>query len=441
MDSNRTLAVQALRAGCLAALALVAALAACDEETTVEPPPPPTQIGTVRAYTKSATGLPNGDVYAFLTLTNGEFWIGTEQGIARYASVNADQRIAGPDGIINELNGLPNPKVRDIVLLNGKVYVATWGGGFAIYDVGANTWTSRTPADDTADDVFGQAMFLGRTFSNRGSAVIVQPGPNGVLETVPGGDDRVVGQTIVDGPAVCLNPPEPTCQANGIAETTPHQGLDGSIADLEPSTTDGKLYIATNHAISIYDPVLDRFSSFLTLTREVVSTVVVRDTPAGLERWYGPRVETVEEGTPPPAGITVWRGTSLVYSYTMVNSGLAEPNVTSIFYDPVGGNDNVWVATANSGVSLVNVDESTWTTYTALQGLPSNTVYSVTRANNTIWVATQNGIAYLRGDGTWQGYNTSGGLAADRVRKIYSDNGTNLWIGYIGEGAALLDTP
>lgn len=418
-----------------AALSLVAVLAACDEETTVEPPAPPPQIQTTQSYSKSSTGLPNVEVFAMLTLSNGEFWIGTSQGIARYPSVTATQRIPGADGVINELNGLPNPKVRDIVEMDGVVYVATWGGGIAIYDITAGTWESRTPADDTADDVHPQNVSLGR-FVAPGTGIIVQPGPNGILETVPQGDDRISGNNIIDGAG-----------GNGIAETTAHRGLNGAIADLEPSPIEGKLYLATNDAISIYDPALDRFSSFTSLTREVVSAVGVRDTPGGIERWYGPRVETVEDDPPPPmpaAGITVWRGVSTFYTYTKVNSGLPEPNVNAIYFDADAGPDILWVATANSGVSRVQVGASTWTTYTALQGLPSNTVYSVVRAaapggGSTIWVATQNGVARLRGDGTWQGYNTSGGLAADRVRRVYSDDGLRLWIGYIDAGAARLN--
>lgn len=146
----------------------------------------------------------------------------------------------------------------------------------------------------------------------------------------------------------------------------------------------------------------------------------------------------------PAAGITVSRGPSTVYTYTMVNSGLPEPNVTAIFYDPDAGTDIFWVATANKGVSRVVVDAKTWTTYTTVEGLPSNTVNAITRAaapgvGTTIWVATQNGVARLEGTGTWQAYNTSGGLASDRVRKVYSDDGQRLWIGYIGDGAAKLN--
>lgn len=369
LDSKRTLAVHASRfVASLAALSMITVfVAGCEEDpTTVAPPPPPPQIATTQTYADGSTGLPDNQVFAMLTVSNGEFWIGTEQGIARYASVSATQRMPNPDGIINELNGLPNPKVRDLAELNGKVYVATWGGGIAIYDVAGNTWTSRSVA-------------------------------------------------------------------NGLR--------NGSITDIEVSPTENKVYLATNDGVSIYWPASDFFDSFTTLTRPVVGAVAVRNSSGGFERWYAPRVETIEDesqGPLPAAGITVSRGAS-VFTYTMVNSGLPEANVNAIFYDPTTGDDVFWVATANHGVSQVSVDQSTWTTYTTVQGLPSNTVYSVARVDGTIWVATQNGVARLKGNGTWQGYNTGGGLSADRVRKVYSDDGERLWIGYVSNGAARLN--
>ncbi len=370
MESNRTLAVGVAR---LAALSLVVAIAACGDDSTLPPPPEAApQVQTTQTYSKDSKGLPNGDVYAMLTLSNGEFWIGTEQGIARYPSINATQHSGAAD-IVNELNGLPNPKVRDMIEFGNKVYVATWGGGFAIYDIAGDSWSSR-----------------------------------GV--------------------------------ANGIA--------DPSLADADPSTSVNKVYFATNDGVCIYDTGTNSISTFAVLSRPVVSAVSVRDTPGGVERWYGPRVETIEDdptGTLPAAGITVSRGASTVFRYTEENSGLPEPNVTAIFHDVDGGGDDIyWVSTANKGVSRVDVSDATWSTYTSVQGLPSNTVYSVTRAaapggGSTIWVATQNGIARLEGNGTWQGYNTAGGLSSDRVRLVYSDDGARLWIGYVNGGAARIN--
>jgi ligand-binding sensor domain-containing protein len=357
LDSKRTFAVH----GCvvsLAALALAAGLVACEEDVTVEAPATAPQITTTQSYAKASNGLPNNDVYALLTLSNGEFWVGTDQGIARYPSVDATVR----SGLYDELNGLPSRRVRDIVEMSGKVYVATWGGGLGIYDIAGGTWTSKTTA-------------------------------------------------------------------NGLRAM--------EITDLEPSPTENRIYVATSNQVSILNAGTGTFTSFLLATRPVVSAISVRDVASGIERWYAPRIESIEvDPTLEAPGITVSKGAS-VYDMTVENSGLPEPCVTSIYYDAVAS--EFWVALCTKGVCKVNVESSEWTVYTDANGLPSNTVYGITRANNVIWVATQNGVARQKSNGSWQGYNSGGGLAADRVRRVYSDDGQRLWIGYISAGAARLN--
>ncbi len=369
MDS-KTLAVRAAR---FATLSLIVAVAACDDDVTVPAPELPPQIQTTQTYAKGSKSLPNNDVFAILAVSNGELWMGTEQGIARYPSLSATQHSGSAD-IVNELNGLPNPKVRDMVEHDGKVYVATWGGGFGIYDVADDAWTAKNVAD-------------------------------------------------------------------GL--THPF------VADIAVLVDENKLYFATNDNVSIYDPAANSFTEFDDLTRPVVSSVAVRNTTAGFESWYGPRVESVEDestGQLPDAGITVSRG-STVIDYTTENSGLPEPNINAIYFDaddPQAAEGIFWVATSTKGISRVSVDSAIWTNFNMTHGLPSNTIYSVTRAaapggGSTIWVATQNGVARLKNDGTWQGYNTGGGLTHDRVRLVYSPDGAGLWIGYVNGGAARLN--
>lgn len=341
--------------------------AACDDEGDLPPAPDlPPQIGTTAYYGKTTNdqgkpnGLPSTDVWAMLTLSNGEFWIGTAAGIAMYADVNATTR--GQDDVVNEINGLPNPKVRAMAELDGKVYVATWGGGLGVYDMTGDAWSQLREAD-------------------------------------------------------------------GL--------LDNYVADVAPSPTEGLVYIATNAGVSIYDPAADTFEDFTVadgLLDPLVSCVNVVDLGGVVERWYGPRLdERVLPALLPLHGITVSKDPSTVYTYTTRNSGLRDPNINDIFYDAV--RDVFWVAYSTQGIAEVSTTNKTWTHHTLVQGLPSNTVYSVARAGNTVWAATQNGLAKLQ-NGTWQGYNTSGGLQADRVRVVYSDNGQRLWVGYIEGGAA-----
>jgi ligand-binding sensor domain-containing protein len=363
LNSKRTLG--------LLALGWTAVFAACEEETTVEPPRPDPQIGVAATYGKATNdqgeqiGLPSTDVYAFLAVSNGEFWIGTAAGIAKYPDVTATTH-SGPEDIVNELNGLPHPKVRAMVEYGGKVYVATWGGGLGVYDVALGTWTA-------------------------------------IRATTNGLRSDFVADIAVS-----------------LTETPP------------------RLYFATNRAVSIYNPAAGTFTSFVNgLLDPLVSCVEVATVGGTLQRWYGPRVD--EKTTPaqiPNHGITVSKVSSLT-TYTTANSGLAEPNVNDIVYDAARG--VFWVAYSTEGLAEVNVPAKTWITHTLVQGLPSGTVNSVALAGGKVWAATQSGLAELQA-GRWQGYGRSGGLPADRARRLYSDDGTRLWLGLVEGGAVRVKT-
>lgn len=350
MNSRRLIA--------LAASAALIAVLACDDTTQPPPPDQPPQIATYQSWTRSQ-GLPSNDVYDILVTTGGQLWIGTQAGIAVYPGLTS----SSPTTVFNELNGLPNPKVRRMIEYNGKIYVATWGGGIGIYDIAGGTWTAK-----------------------------------GV--------------------------------SNGM--------LAGNVSDLAASPAEDYVYCGTTNGVSIYRVALNNFTSFTSpnLLDKVVSAVELRDAGGTLERWYGPRYENViapgaEEGQ---HGITVARGASTVYAYTLANSGLADARVNDIFNDtaPI-----VWVATSTGGLARVDTDNSTWAYSTTEQGLPSNQVYSATRAHDTMWVGTQEGLARLKGDGVhWQSYDHGGGLQASRVRRVYSDDGENLWLCFIEGGAA-----
>ncbi|HEU4366345.1 MAG TPA: two-component regulator propeller domain-containing protein [Candidatus Krumholzibacteria bacterium] len=351
MNSRRFLALIALVAS--------AGIVACGDDGVIPPPPPPPpQIPTVQSWTRGQ-GLPSNDVYSILVTSEGELWIGTEAGIGIYPSITSIDL----DRVVNELNGLPNPKVRSMVEYAGRVYVATWGGGIAIFDMAGDSWSTRGTV-------------------------------------------------------------------NGLRA--------GTVADLAASPGEDRVYCATTNGVSIYNVTANTFSSFIppNLLDPVVSAVDVRTVDATIERWYGPRYETI---IPPGSqeslhGITVSRGASTVIKYTLANSAIAEARVNDIFCD--SDPDVCWVAFTSSGAAVVDPVASTWTYHTTEDGLPSNLVYSLTRAADTMWAGTQGGLARLRGDGRWQGYDRGGGLQADRVRRVYTDNGERLWLGFVDGGAA-----
>lgn len=357
------------------ALGLAALFSGCGDDPPVVPvPEKPGQVNTSVTYANASNSLPSSDVYAILAVSNGELWIGTLAGVARYPDVGSGTH--GADKIVNEVNGLPHPQVRSMAEIDGKVYVGTWGGGLGVYDIAGNAWTQIRPA------------------------------------------------------------------TTGLT--------DGFISELAASPTEDKLYMSTNDGVFIYTPSSNTFAHFSTVDvpdnyirffeverfQQTVSSLEIVDDAGIMQRWYGPRTDArYEEADAEFLGITVSKSASAAFKYTTVSSGLVEPNVNDIYYDTV--RQTYWVSYVSKGISEVNLTDKTWTSNTLVQGLPSNTVYSVTRAGGTIWAATQNGLAKLVGD-HWQAYGRSGGLPSDRIRRVYSDDGQRLWVGTIDGGAVKL---
>ena len=154
MNSTRKMAVLAL--GLLASVA-------CNNSTNLPPAPaPPKQIGTSVSYTKTVnskgetTGLPSNEVYSFLTISTGEFWVGTNAGVARFANINTNT--LGPGDIVNEISGLPHPEVRCMAEYSGRVFVGTWGGGIGVYNIANNSWAQIRPGTTGLVDGFISGM-------------------------------------------------------------------------------------------------------------------------------------------------------------------------------------------------------------------------------------------------------------------------------------------
>jgi Two component regulator propeller len=358
-----------------AALILAALIPACGDDTVLPPPPEkPGQVTTSVTYANASNSLPSSDVYSILAVSNGELWIGTLAGVARYPNLSSGTHGAGK--IVNEVNGLPHPQVRSMAEIDGKVYVGTWGGGLGVYDIAGDAWTQ------------------------------IRPGATGLT--------------------------------------------DGFISELAASPTEDKLYMSTNDGVFIYAPAGNTFTHFSTVDvppshirffeverfQQTVSSLEIVDNAGLVQRWYGPRTDSRYEAADAEfLGITVVNSASSPFKYTPVSSGLLEPNVNDIYYDAV--RQTYWVSYVSQGISEVNLTDKTWTSNTLVQGLPSNTVYSVTRAGGTLWAATQNGLAKLVGD-HWVAYGKSGGLPSDRIRRVYSDDGQRLWVGTIDAGAVKL---
>jgi len=91
---------------------------------------------------------------------------------------------------------------------------------------------------------------------------------------------------------------------------------------------------------------------------------------------------------------------SPLHTYTTAD-GLPSDNVTSIVEDDAG---RLWVGTFESGVSRLGADGTTWELVNAFDGLPVDSVTTMTVAGDTLWIGTRGGIAL------WDGRKVLGSL-------------------------------
>ena len=214
---------------------------------------------------------------------------------------------------------------------------------------------------------------------------------------------------------------------------------DGLSSDLvnEIEVDGDTLWFVTQAGADVYVPGTGAFADHYDQDRGVLtallSDVAIANTPRGRELLFVPKVEfQLQPDEVDQFGATLLRGATRI-PMTLVNSGIPELNLHRAFYDP--DDDVYYIGTATSGIAVLDMAASRWTTITTTDGLPSNEVYTVTKVAGVLWAATQGGIAWRRPNGRWQGYSRSGGLMEDRVRRVYSDNGQRLWVCYIEGGA------
>ncbi len=118
---------------------LAMALLACDDNINVEGPPLPPQLNLTRF--SEAGGLPDDSVYDIFTDMQGRTWFSTDLGMGMLENNNLTK--------FNQADGLIHPNCRSIHEFGGKIYIATWGGGVAVYD-GA-VWSHIDTQDGLVD--------------------------------------------------------------------------------------------------------------------------------------------------------------------------------------------------------------------------------------------------------------------------------------------------
>ena len=126
------------------------------------------------------------------------------------------------------------------------------------------------------------------------------------------------------------------------------------------------------------------------------------------------------------------RGSSFAADTYTKAEGLAQNSVYAVHRSRDG---TVWAATLNGGVSRFS--KGRFSTYTTVNGLASNTVSAIEEsADGAMFFATPNGLSVLSND-RWRVYTASEGLPPGAVNCLFEDSKAVLWIG-TAKGLAFL---
>jgi len=104
--------------------------------------------------------------------------------------------------------------------------------------------------------------------------------------------------------------------------------------------------------------------------------------------------------------------------------GLAQDNVYAVYQ---GRDGAVWAGTLNAGLS--EFKDGRFTSYTAENGLASNTVTAIAQSSDgAMWFGTPNGLNSLS-QGSWHAFTTQHGLPSAEINCLFEDAAHVLWIG------------
>jgi ligand-binding sensor domain-containing protein/surface antigen len=338
--------------------------------------------GEFIVYDKWNSKLPNNDVLAIAIDGEGNKWIGTAGGLAKFDGVNWT--------VYNTSNsGLPYDWVYSIAIDGqGNKWIGTYGGGLAKFD-GVN-WIVYSTSNSGLPD-------------NRIWTIAIDEQGNKWIGTSG-------GLAKFDG-------------VNWTVYNTSNSGLPNNYVYKVVIDRYGDKWVGTwGGGLAKFDGV--NWTVYKTSNSGLPSNTVYAIAIDGQgNKWIGTA-----------GGLAKFDGVNWTV-YKTSNSGLPSNTVYAIATD---GQGNKWIGTAGG---LAKFDGVNWTVYnTSNSGLPGNNVSAIViNALKDKWIGTDGGLAKFDGV-NWTVYNTSNsGLPYDWVYAIAIDGQGNKWIGTNGGGLAKFD--
>jgi signal transduction histidine kinase/ligand-binding sensor domain-containing protein len=319
--------------------------------------------------TRIMTGLPDLKINCLLPAEDGELWIGTDAGVARWNGLAITH-----EGVPDALTHMPMlSMLRDA---DGNVWMAAGDGRLLrMTRRGTSLLVERDQqAHGTVTSLFEDReknLWLGTT---QGIERWRDPMFT-TFSTAEGLPSDAIGPVYVDA-----------------AQRTWFAPIDGGLYWLQ----DGRVH-------HVGEAGLDA---------DVVYSIGGR----GDEIWIGRQ----------RGGLTrlrVQNGVVTATRFTQAD-GLAQDNVYAVHQTRDGA---VWAGTLSAGVSRFK--DGVFTNYDTTNGLSSNTVTAILESSDgTIWLGTPNGVSALAKSG-WRRFADGEGLPANDVNALYEDGQHIVWAG------------
>ncbi len=382
--------------------------------------------GAWTRYDTQNSQIPSDLIGAVSTGSNGSIWIGTDNGLARFAA----------DGWLhfNTSSGLPGNKVQALLVSIQDSKEVIWVGtsnGLACLENGR--WKKFNTETGLPD--------------NNIRALLQTTAPDGHKRLWVGTDTGLA--MFEDGEWSCVDTGLPKDSVSALLETKGSKGsqlwvgtISAGIAYLEDghwNRLDNRTGLPSN-AIGCLTTT-DTLNNTIWigtmgggLVRIRTDGWIVFNTSSGLPNnivWA--MASTVERGQE-----SYWIGTDdglahlkdgqwKVYT---VKDGLSNNSVWALAGKSP---DKLWIGTANG---LTRLERGKWTSFTTEDGLPNNQIVALLEVEGvngtTLWVGTNSGLAKLEG-GTWTVYNTLSGLPNNSINallEVSSKSGKKtIWVG------------
>lgn len=185
----------------------------------------------------------------------------------------------------------------------------------------------------------------------------------------------------------------------------------------------GLIWIATSNGVLTYDKITNEFRQFEpAIFNDETVNVLMEDSQGAI--WIGTRNKGAYKYN---------QKLNNLKNYRASNGNSISDNFINYLYED--HKKNIWIATHNGGLNMLNTRTDNITVFRTIEGLPSNTVFSLIQDNDdNLWISTNNGLSkYDIGKKVFSNFTTQEGLPNNQFNynSVYKDKTGRLFFGTI----------